>query len=169
MSLQTGVFEGRSAFVDTVREALLRACAPSGGARELFCLDMNFTHWPLSEPSVLEALSAWARLPGRRLHLMALDYEDLRRLHPRFVRWRVLFDHCVDARICTPEDAGRTGLTATLVLAGADKPISIRLFDTQKWRGSASELPGDALRTREIFDALTQRSGPSFSSTTFGL
>lgn len=171
MALTLGVFEGRAAFVDALRETLLQACAiDGGGARELFCLDASFEGWPLSEPAVLDALSAWARQPGRRLHLLALQYEDLRRAQPRFVRWRTTFDHCVEARSYEPEAmAGRTQLAAFLVAAGGAQQRSVRLLDAQTWRGVASELPADALRSREIFDAVTQRSTLSFPSTTFGL
>ena len=170
MGATLGVFEGRAAFIGALRETLLQACAIDGsGARELFCLDPSFEAWPLSDPAVLDALSAWARQPGRRLHLLALQYEDLRRAHPRFVRWRMTFDHCVEARSHEPEAFGRARLAAFLVASGGVRLPTVHLLDAQTWRGVASELPGDAIRSREIFDAVAQRSSLSFPSTTFGL
>ena len=165
--VQTGAFHGRSSYTDALQQTLLDAC--QGGSRELVCIDANFADWPWSDAAVLDALTPWAKLPGRRLKLLALQFEDMRRLHPRFVRWRMLFDHCIEARAYEMEAGSRLGFAAALLVAGAEQPVSIRLFDTQNWRGTVSDMPAEAVRLREISDALTQRSEPSFSSTTFGL
>ncbi|MDN3921891.1 hypothetical protein [Roseateles violae] len=161
----SGLFEGYVAYGEALRETLLQACA--SGCREQFWIDAGFVDWPLSEPALLEALSSWARLPGRRLHLLALDYEDLRRRHPRFVQWRAAFGHCVEARAYEPQSGG-AGLAAAL-FTGGGALLSLRLFDAQQWRGSVSREASDGLRTREWFDALAQRSSESFAATTLGL
>ncbi|WP_077036260.1 hypothetical protein [Pelomonas sp. KK5] len=160
-------FEGRSSYEEALRQGLLAACST---AREMAWLDVDFAPWPLSDTVVLDALAAWARQPGRRLRMLALDYEELRRRHPRFVRWRMLFDHVTEARAVEPEAAGRSPFRAALMAQGGSAPpLTIRLLDDQQWRGVASELPQDSIRVRETFDALAQRSTLSFPSTTFGL
>ena len=164
--MQEGVFEGRVGFVSAVREAVLLACAQ--GCREMYWFDSGFVDWPLSDPALLAGLTAWAR-PPRRLHLLALQYDDLRRRHPRFVQWRGNFGHCLDARAIEPELAGSVGLVAGLFTVGGEQRISLRLFDAEQWRGASSLQAGDALRTKEAFDALAQRSCESFAATTLGL
>jgi hypothetical protein len=164
--MQTGVFEGHGDYVDALRQAILAACAQD--SRELFWLDASFVDWPLSEPAVLDALTMWVR-SSRRLHLLALQYDDLCRRHPRFVQWRTRFSHCISARAYEPEAGGREGLAAAMFNVGGESSVSLRLFDVQQWRGACSLELADTLRTREWFDALTQRSSESFAATTLGL
>ena len=165
--MEAGLFEGRTAHATALREAILAACAQ--GSREIFWLDEGFVNWPLSDAAVLDALTRWARRP-RRLHLLALDFEDLRQRHPRFVQWRQTYDHCVEALAYEPEAAGgQENLASALFVSGGEQAISLRLFDTRLWRGALSLNAGDALRTKEWFDALAQRSSPSFAPTSLGL
>jgi len=163
--MDTGPFTGRAAFVAALREALLAATAQ--GCREMFWVDANFVDWPLSDAEVLAGLTVWAR-PPRRLHLLALDFEALRLRHPRFVHWRSTYGHCVQARAVDPELASSftSGGVAAALLA---PPLSLRLFDALSGRGALSMAPIEALRTRERFDALAQRSSESFAATTIGL
>lgn len=163
--MEAGPFSGREAFVAALRDAVLSATAQ--GCREMFWIDANFVDWPLSDAEVLAALKAWAR-PPRCLHLLALDFEALRLRHPRFVQWRSTYGHCVQARAVDPELASSFtgGGVAAALLA---PPLSLRLFDAPSGRGSLSLAPIDALRTRERFDALAQRSCESFAATTLGL
>ena len=164
--MEAGPFTGRVAFDAALREAIISATAQ--GCREMFWVDANFVDWPLSDAEVLAALTAWARLPRRTLHLLALDYEALRLRHPRFVQWRSTYGHCVQARAVDPELASSftSGGVAAAVLAA---PLSLRLFDAPSGRGALSLEPIDALRTRERFDALAQRSCESFAASTLGL
>ena len=164
--MQTGAFAGRSAYEDALRAALLQACAQ--GSREIYCVDACFVDWPLSEAPVLHALSEWAARP-RRLHLLALQYDELRRRHPRFVQWRTRFDHCIEARAYEAGSGDQKGPVAALFVSGGEQLVSLRLFDTVHWRGAVSLDAADALRTREWFDALAQRSAESFAATTLGL
>lgn len=135
--------------------------------RELLCVDPDFADWPWSAVEVLDALTAWAR-PGRRLHLLAADFEPLRRAHPRFVQWRQRYDHLVRAGQFLPEEwratAGR--LEGLLLLPGHG---SLRLFSRDSWRASLSRARRDELASREIFDAVAQRSSDSFGASVLGL
>lgn len=163
------IIEGRGEFVAALREILLQACAEN--CRELYWLDASFVDWPLSDPELLAALTAWAR-PPRRLHLLAAQYEDLRLRHPRFVQWRVQWGHCVQARAFEADvaaGAGKPALAAAVLASGGERPLSLRLFEGPAWRAAVSTMPADALRTREWFDALAQRSSESFAVTTLGL
>ncbi|RZJ08751.1 MAG: hypothetical protein EOP39_13155, partial [Rubrivivax sp.] len=93
-------FTGRVEFQRLVVETLTQAAEQ--GSRLMHAWDANFVDWPLSDASVLAALTAWAR-QGRQLHLLALQYDDVVRRHPRFVRWRRDFAHCVTALAVEPE------------------------------------------------------------------
>jgi hypothetical protein len=161
-----GVFQGREQFDARLRDALLLACADA--CRELFCFDSSFADWPLADPELLTALTAWAR-PGRRLHLLAAQYDDLTLRQPRFVQWRARFGHCVEARAYEAELGAGRPLAATFFGLGAAQPVCLRLFDAGHWRGAVSRLPADTLLARECFDAMAQRSCESFAATTLGL
>ena len=165
--MDTGFFNGRAACATALRECIVKATAK--GCREMFWMDASFVDWPLSDAGVLQALMAWAR-PPRYLHLLALDFQALSLRHPRFVAWRATYGHCVQARAVDTELAAMftSGAPAALMLA-SPSPLSLRLFDTQSWRGAVSSDPLDALRARERFDAMAQRSSESFAATTLGL
>ncbi len=177
-------FEGRSAFVAALRRSVLQACAEDWP--NLYCLDASFVDWPWSEAEVLSALTQWAR-PTRCLHLLAEQYEDLRRRHPRFVQWRATWGHCVQAQAYGPEAMAAVGPggPAALFFARkgrahqpgaqiaqsvvAEQALCVRLHEQRLWRGAVSQQGPDALRAAEYFDALAQRSAESFASTTLGL
>lgn len=169
-ALAAGKFEGRSVFVAQLRHALLQACV--AGARDLYCFDEGLVDWPWSDAEVLAALTAWAK-PYRRLHLLAAQYEDLRLRHPRFVRWRGNWGHCVQARAYAPDAlaaAGACGGALSFFTAtGVEQPISLSLFDKSLWRVTISSEADDALQKSQWFDALAQRSEESFAVTTLGL
>jgi len=182
--VQARKFQGRSDFAAALKQVLLQACAEDWP--DLYCLDASFVDWPWSEAEVLNALKQWAR-PTRKLHLLAEQYEDLRRRHPRFVQWRSTWGHCVQAQAYGEEALAavgpggpaalffaRKGLSKQLSAQAAqsfeaDSALCLRLHDKQLWRGAVSMNAGDALRSAEYFDALAQRSCESFASTTLGL
>jgi hypothetical protein len=161
-----GIFEGRVAYGEALRTTLLALCQQ--GSREIFCVAPSFVDWPWSDPAVLDALTAWGRR-GRTLHLMAHQYEDLRRRHPRFVQWRTTFDHCVDAREHEPEGEEGRGPEAALFAEGGEQQRSLRLLESVLARGVLSAQPAVSLRLRQWFDALAQRSEPAFPASTLGL
>ncbi|MEJ6000450.1 hypothetical protein [Paucibacter soli] len=166
MELQTGILNSREQVLAALKAGLLQALAQGG--REQCWLDRDFSAWPLSDPEVLAALKAWA-LPHRRLHLLAQHYEGLRRVHPRFVRWRQDYGHVVEAGSYTEEDmalAGGRKLDALLLAPGT---LCLRVLDGEHWRAVLSAERPDELLAREWFDAIQQRSSPSFSATTLGL
>lgn len=159
-------FAGRANFRRLVVETFEAAAAQ--GLRELHAWDASFVDWPLSDGALLAALAAWAR-PGRQLHLLALQYDDVARRHPRFVRWRRDYAHCVTARAIEPELRLEAAPEGLLLAAAADTTLALRLFDRHLWRGEVSLEATERLRGLEWFDALAQRSSDSFAPTTLGL
>jgi len=159
-------FVSRADFQRLLAEAL--AWAGEQGCRELHAWDASFVDWPLSDAAVLQGLTAWAK-PGRRLHLLALQYDDLARRHPRFVRWRRDYGHCVTARAVDPEFRLDGGPESLLLAVGPDACLSLRLFDRHLWRGEVSLEVSQRQRGLEWFDAAAQRSSESFAPTTMGL
>src|SRR4051812_41024131 len=95
--LPQGRFEGREAFQALIRQALATAAAQ--GWRELILSDPDFVDWPLGERAVTESLQAWSA-SGRRCILLARRWDDTRRMHARFVRWRQTWTHIIEARGC---------------------------------------------------------------------
>ena len=164
MNAQT--FAGRADFQRLLIESL--AWANEQGCRELHAWDASFVDWPLSDATALAALTAWAS-NGRQLHLLALQYNDVVRRHPRFVRWRRDFAHCVTARAVEPEVRLEAAPESLLLAVGSESTLSLRLFDRHLWRGELSLDPTERLRGLEWFDVLAQRSSDSFAPTTLGL
>lgn len=161
--MQTGLLHGRSAFAEALT-ATLTTAAEQGG-RAMYWLDHDFLDWPLSEPGFLDQLSRWA-LPHRRLHLLAADYEPLRRRHPRFVQWRRQYDHVVQARQFNPDELPAAGPVSLMLVPGV---ACLRLLDRGLWRAALSADKADEIGAREWFDAIEQRAVESFAASTLGL
>lgn len=161
--MDEGIITGREAFVQALRQGL--AMAAQQGGRELLWLDRDFTAWPLSEAAVLESLRQWA-LPHRQLRLLAAGYDELRRVHPRFVEWRRTWDHVVKAGEYQTADVGSGRPEGLLLAPGL---FSLRLLDREHWRAAISVRAADEVAAREWFDAVWQRSCESFSASTLGL
>lgn len=164
--MKAETFAGRAEFQRLVLEVL--AAAPVLGLRELHAWDASFADWPLSDAAALAALTAWAG-PGRQLHLLALQYDDVGWRHPRFVRWRRDYAHCVTARAVEPELRLEAAPESLLLAVGGETSVCLRLFDRRLWRGELSLDTAERLRGLEWFDALAQRSTESFAPTTLGL
>ncbi|OWQ92975.1 hypothetical protein CDN99_00225 [Roseateles aquatilis] len=162
---QAGIVESAEEVRKMLRQALLLA-AEQGG-RELCWLDADFATWPLSDPALLEALSRWA-LPHRRLHLLATDYEPLRRVHPRFVQWRQFHDHVITAGAYDPADALERSQPSPQGVVLAPGLLVMKLWTPVRASLSLRDAREEAM-AREWFDAIEQRSATSFASSTLGL
>lgn len=156
------VFTTRSDFVDALRFGL--AIAARDGSREVWLADPDFADWPLDEREVLDALTRWA-LPHRRLTMLANGFDEVARRFPRFVEWRRQWSHVIDCR--RPEDDAPPLQMPTVLLL--PERFVVRLFDREQWRGSVSRDAADALRCRELVDAISQRCADAFPPTTLGL
>lgn len=94
-ALREGRFGGRLEFADLVRQALQVAAAQ--GWREIIWCDPDFADWPLGERVVAQALHDWSS-SGRKLTLLAANYDAVLGRHARFVTWRRAWSHLVECR-----------------------------------------------------------------------
>jgi hypothetical protein len=158
--LAQGPFAGPRAWADLVRHALIRA--DQEGWVEMVWSDASFEDWPLYEKAVSEALNQWARR-GRKLTLLAHHFDAMRRLHPRFVDWRVRWDHIVECRVCKGVEV--TEFPSALWTPG----WAARRLDLVRSTGVASAEPRMRLLLREELEERKRQSSPGFPSTTLGL
>ncbi len=158
------LLQGQIAVEQALLDELLRACR--GGALQICCFAPDFQRWPLSNPAVLDALRQWVA-PQRRLRLLAHDYEALARRHPRFVQWRQLYGHAVEARQLSDEGPVDHRRPAALLLG--EPPRLWRLLEARQGRAVVESDAGAHGAALEWFDAVSQRSEESFASSTLGL
>ena len=151
----------RSEYHQALRNAFAEVAAT--GCREVFLSDADFADWPLSDAQVLDDLGVWAQ-PHRKLTVLAQDFGDLARRHPRWVAWRRLWSQGVDCRANTELEAA---LVPTMLLA--PDLLVVRLVDPLRYRGSVSHEPADMVLAREQLDAVLQRSVEAFPVTVLGL
>jgi hypothetical protein len=154
------LINGRSEFSDALRQALAQAALER--TRELCFVDADFEAWPLEDPQILRALTAWARLPKRQLLMIACCFDGLPRRYPRFTEWRRTWAHVVECRATEVE----TSQVPTLLLAGAN---SLHLADRLNWRGHWLADDSEIAAWREVVDVLMQRSDGDFPANTLGL
>lgn len=157
-----GAFEGSAPFAEAIARVMRHA--DERGARVLRWCDEDYAAWPLGDPAFLDALTRWARGGARELQMVGVAWEDLRRRHPRFVRWRQDFSHVIT---CLEPSERREDPLPTLWLDAADQVV--RVFDRDHWRGRMGADRLDRQRAREALDAIAQRALPAFASTTLGL
>lgn len=158
--LASGRFSGREAFAQLVREALGRAAQE--GWRELILSDASFADWPLRERSVIESLQAWSA-SGRHLVMLATRYDEVLRLHPRFVAWRKTWDHIVEgrvSRVAVPADFPSAIWSAGWFMHRLDPQRSIGICGYDHERG---------VQLKEFLDEVIRNSAPGFPASTLGL
>ena len=81
-SLLEGRFGGRTEFAELIRQAFVAASLQ--GWNEIILCDPDFDDWPLGERVVAQALNDWSR-SGRKLTMLARNYDGITRRHARFV------------------------------------------------------------------------------------
>lgn len=155
------ILESRVQCRDALRTALAEAAA--AGCREMWWCDLDYADWPLSDKGVLESLEAWA-YSHRRLTVLAHSFETLPRQHARWVEWRRRWSHVVECRALEELESGQ--VPRLLLAPGV---VTVRIFDAVHHRGSVSHSLDDALRCKEIVDAVSQRSVEAFPATVLGL
>jgi len=158
---QRTMIDSRSGFHDALRAAFAEAAQV--GCREIWIADENFADWPLNERQVVEHLTQWAQ-SHRRFTVVARDFDEVTRRHPRWVEWRRQWSHVVQCRTNNDLEAGQ--IPSLLLAPGL---TSVRLFDAIHHRGVASRETPDAVQWRELIDAVLQRSEEAFPATTLGL
>ena len=157
-----GLIGSRAEFQAAVRGLI--ANAHDGGVRHMWWVSTDFADWPLDEPSTIDALTRWSRLPGARLTWLGQDFEHVRRTMPRLTRWRQVFSHVITCR--SPEDVAGTDMPTLLV---ADHRLALRLLDRERVRGWLRHDGADVQHAHEEIDAISQRSSEAFPAVTLGL
>ena len=159
-TLPEGPFAGPSAFTQLLRDALV--CAARDEWREMVWSDANFVDWPLRERVVVDALDAWAGA-GRKLTMLAHSYDEVIRHHPRFVQWRVRWDHLVECRVCKQIDA------SAFPSALWSPTWVLQRLDAVRCTGVAGNEAQRRVRLREALEECRRQSSPGFPSTVLGL
>jgi hypothetical protein len=154
-------FEGWRGFGASVESVLLRL--PDSEWRELLLVDIDFGSWPLGGMPVLEALTRWIRLPGRRLKIVGLAFDDAARCHPRLAAWRRDWGHAID---CLRPTELEPGDMPCLLLAGTEL---VEVLDREHWRGVHRNDAASAQLARQRVDAISQRCEPGWPANHLGL
>lgn len=159
-ALACGAFQGREGFQQLVRDAL--AAAAREGWREIILCDPDFEDWPLHERATVQALGDWSRA-GRKCILLARRWDGVIRRHARFVAWRGMWSHIVEARGCASADP--LELPSALWTPG----WVMERHDVERCRGTSGAEPQRRLLLREKINDWLSKSTPAFPATTLGL
>ena len=162
MSEAVPLIDSRASFAAALRWGFERAVA--NGARCISCVDANFEEWPLDDAELLQSLTAWLRLPQRRLVLLAANYASVPQRLPRFTAWRRDWSHAIQA--WQPPQELALDLPTLLL---DDRSVSVHLLDPLHWRGRAAVDARSRLLWQEKIDVVLQRSETAFAATTLGL
>ncbi len=158
--LPLGRLQGAAELANAIR--LATAQAGRQGWVEWWWSDPDFADWPLGERAVVEALNGWAK-SGRRLRLLATDYRAMPRLHPRFVTWRVTWDHLIEARAWAGA-AGQGVPSACLT------PVwTCERIDAERGVLLCSDQVGARSRLKLALQEAWTQATPAFPASTLGL
>ena len=159
-ALLEGRFSGRTEFAELIRQAL--AAAAAQGWREIILCDPDFEDWPLGERVVAQALNDWSG-GGRKLTMLAKNYDAVLRRHARFVTWRRTWAHIVDCRssAATPADAMFSALWSPGWV--------FERLDMQRSTGVAGSDIGRRISLKERLNERLLNSSPAFPATVLGL
>lgn len=153
-------FEGREDFRQLLRDAL--ACAARDGWREIVLADPDFSDWPLGERAVADSLQAWAS-GGRKLVLLARNYDVVLRQHARFVQWRGRWSHIVTALACPSADR------LDVPSAVWSPAWVLERRDIDHSHGYCGSEPERRVALREHLNEWLAKATPAFPATTLGL
>ena len=151
----------RSEF-DQAAKALLCEL-PQIKPRGLVLVDADFSPWPLADPVVLESLTQWIRLPGRRLRLLGSRFDMIERDQSRFAQWRRSFSHAIEC--FSPTDVEPADMPS-LMLADA---TGLELLDRERYVARRTTGRRWLVLQHERIDALLQRSETAWPVTVLGL
>jgi hypothetical protein len=151
----------RSEFIATARGLFTKLDGASG--RDITLVDPDFSPWPLDDPEVVEALTRWIQLPGRRLRLMGVRFDLIERDQARFAAWRKPFSHAVECM--TPTEVDASDLPAVLLFETG----YLELWDRERWQARWTAERRAWVLQRERIDALMQRCEPAWPVTMLGL
>lgn len=159
-ALPQGRFEGPTEFSELIRLAF--AAAAAQGWRSIIICDGTFEDWPLGERAVAQSLNDWSS-SGRKLTMLAKNYNEVRRRHARFVTWRRTWSHLVECR-------------ANAVISAFDMPSAFwspvwvcQRLDLARSTGMSGTDAARRVALRERLDECLKLSSVAFAATTLGL
>jgi hypothetical protein len=150
-----------SEFLDAARTLLTQV--DSSGTRDITLVDIDFSPWPLDDPLVIEALTRWMHLPGRRLRLVGHRFDVIERDQPRFAAWRKPFAHAIEC--LSPSEIDPGDMPGMLLLDAS----SMELLDRDRWQARTTSERRTLVLQRERLDALMQRCEAAWPVTMLGL
>lgn len=158
--LLEGRFGGPAEFAALIRLAF--ATAAARGWREIILSDSSFEDWPLGERAVAQSLNDWSR-SGRKLTMLAKNYDEVMRRHARFVTWRCTWAHMVECR-------------RNATISSDDLPSALwspewvfQRLDLARCTGVAGLEPARRVMLKERLDECLRKSSPAFPATTLGI
>ncbi len=158
--LPMGRFSGPTEFADLIRRAF--EVAANDGWREIILSDRNFEDWPLGERAVSQSLHDWSRA-GRKLTMLAKNYDEVIRRHARFVTWRRTWAHIIDCR-------SNTSMLADDFPSALWSPAwGCQRLDLDRCTGISGTEPARRVLLRERLDECLRRSSAAFPATTLGI
>lgn len=158
--LPEGRFSGRDEFAGLIRLALATAAAQ--GWREIILCDPDFEDWPLGERAVAQALNDWSKT-GRKLTMLAENYDALVRRHARFVTWRRTWAHIVECH------QGQVAQPDSLLSALWSPGWVVERLDLLRCSGIAGSEAARRVALTERLNEVLQHSSPAFPASTLGL
>jgi hypothetical protein len=153
--------QSRGDFIEVARAMLSQI--DTSGTREATLVDTDFSPWPLDDAAVIEALTRWIRLPGRRLRLVGSRFDVIQRDQSRFAAWRKPFTHAIEC--WSPTDVDPGDLPSLLLF---DTTV-LELLDRERWQARQSGERRTVVLQRERLDALMQRCEAAWPVTVLGL
>ena len=160
IELPQGRFEGPTEFAELIRLAF--AAAAAQGWREIIICDSTFEDWPLGERAVAQSLNDWSS-SGRKLTMLAKNYNEVMRRHARFVTWRRTWSHIIECRantIISPDDMPSALWSPAWVFQRLDLARSTGV--------SGAEVARRVALKERLHECL-KLSSPAFAATTLGL
>jgi hypothetical protein len=160
ITLPEGPFSGPQAFAQLLRDAM--ACAAQQGWTRMVWSDADYADWPLREKAVIDALNDWAGA-GRSLLMLAQRYDQIPRMHPRFVGWRSTWNHVVECRVC------KTWEASEFPSALWSSQWCVQRLESERSTGMSGSEAVRRQRLLETLEECRRQSSPGFPSSTLGL
>ena len=159
-ALPEGRFSGPTEFSALIRQSL--AVAAEQGWREIILCDSTFEDWPLGERAVAQSLNDWSR-SGRKLTMLAKNYNEVVRRHSRFVTWRQTWSHLIECR-------ANAALSVDDMPSALWSPVWVfQRLDLVRSTGVSGSGADRRVALKERLDACLKLSSPAFAATTLGL